>query len=83
MAAHLGIKLINRGDEGELLLKGRLDSVTTEEAAESEAPAAAVSENTGTVRNTIRRHSTGTEAAAFNMFLILFIRMVLIKKQVG
>lgn len=34
MAAHLGIKLINRGDEGELLLKGRLDSVTTEEAAE-------------------------------------------------
>ena len=34
MAAHLGIKLINRGEEGELLLKGRLDSVTSEEAAE-------------------------------------------------
>jgi hypothetical protein len=55
----------------------------TEEAAESEAPAAAVSENTGTVRNTIRRHSTGTEAAVFNLFLILFIRMALIKKQNG
>lgn len=34
MAAHLGIKLINRGDEGELLLKGRLDSVTADEASE-------------------------------------------------
>ena len=34
MAAHLGIKLINRGEEGELLLKGRLDSVTSVEAAE-------------------------------------------------
>ena len=28
MAAHLGIKLINRGEEGELLLKGILDSVS-------------------------------------------------------
>ncbi|MBR3039328.1 MAG: STAS domain-containing protein [Lachnospiraceae bacterium] len=33
MAAHLGIKLINRGEEGELLLKGRLDTSTAEEAA--------------------------------------------------
>ena len=54
-----------------------------EEAAASGAPATAVSENTGTVRNTIRRHSTGTEAAVINLFLILFIRMVLIKKQIG
>jgi len=32
MAAHLGMKLINRGEEGEILLKGRLDSVTSAEA---------------------------------------------------
>ena len=32
MAAHLGIRLINRGDEGELLLKGRLDPTTAAEA---------------------------------------------------
>jgi anti-sigma B factor antagonist len=32
MAAHLGMKLINRGEEGELLLKGRLDTVTSQEA---------------------------------------------------
>ncbi len=34
MAANLGIKLINRGDEGELLLIGRLDANTVEEAQE-------------------------------------------------
>ena len=34
MAAHLGMKLINRGEEGEILLKGRLDSVTSSEAEE-------------------------------------------------
>ena len=34
MAANLGIKLINRGDEGELLLIGRLDAATAEEAEE-------------------------------------------------
>ena len=32
MAAHLGMKLINRGDEGEILLKGRLDTVTAAES---------------------------------------------------
>lgn len=34
MAAHLGIRLINRGEEGELQLKGRLDTTTAEEASE-------------------------------------------------
>ena len=34
MAAHLGIKLINRNEEGELLLTGRLDSSTAGEAEE-------------------------------------------------
>lgn len=32
MAANLGIKLINRGEEGELLLIGRLDASTVPEA---------------------------------------------------
>ena len=32
MAAHLEMKLINRDTEGELLLEGRLDTTTAEEA---------------------------------------------------
>lgn len=34
MSTKMNVKLINRGEEGELLLEGRLDSVTSPEADE-------------------------------------------------